>query len=553
MSYIGNEPLSVAFLTDTFSGNGSTVAFTMSVAPANTSSILVAITGVVQDPSTYSVSGTTLTFSAAPPTGTSNISVRYLGIPASGVTTTAYRTVTDTTATSGQTTFTIPSYTVGYVDVFRNGVRLAAADFTATTGTTIVLASAASAGDTITTVSFYVSSVLNAIQQYNGLSVNQVLTTPTANTLTSASGSSLQLQTNGGTTAVTIDTAQNMSLGGTPSAWQSGRKALQVGNASINSNANSQNQLGANFYYDGTNNKYISSDFSTVYQQLSGQHQWYTAASGTAGNTITFTQAMTLDASGNWLLGTTSNIGSARASIVNSSGVTLNLEKSGGSSLQFTYAGGTTDAQLSGGGSGSLVIYTGNTLSEKARIDANGHFLLGTTDTSISSGVGAKFIAGTTQPYMGYVWNQSGGGSNYHLYNTNATNNGYRFYVSVNGGISNYSGNNINLSDARTKTNIELAGSYLEKVCAIPVKLFNYKDEPEGEQQTLGVIAQDVEAVAPELVNQDGWLGEAPEGEAPLKSIYTTDMMFALMKAIQEQQAIITQLQADVATLKGQA
>lgn len=163
MSYIGNEPLSVAFLTDTFSGNGSTVAFTMSVAPANTSSILVAITGVVQDPSTYSVSGTTLNFSAAPPTGTSNISVRYLGIPASGVTTTAYRTVTDTTATNGQTTFTIPSYTVGYVDVFRNGVRLAAADFTATTGTTIVLASAASAGDTITTVSFYVSSVLNAI------------------------------------------------------------------------------------------------------------------------------------------------------------------------------------------------------------------------------------------------------------------------------------------------------------------------------------------------------------------------------------------------------
>jgi hypothetical protein len=163
MSYIGNEPLSVAFLTDTFSGNGSTVAFTMSVAPANTSSVLVAVTGVVQDPSTYSVSGTTLTFSAAPPSGTSNISVRYLGIPASGVTTTAYRTVTDTTATAGQTTFTIPSYTVGYVDVFRNGVRLAAADFTATTGTTIVLVNPASAGDTITTVSFYVSSVLNAI------------------------------------------------------------------------------------------------------------------------------------------------------------------------------------------------------------------------------------------------------------------------------------------------------------------------------------------------------------------------------------------------------
>lgn len=163
MSYIGAEPTTVAFLTDTFSGNGSTVAFTMSVAPATTSSILVAITGVVQDPATYSVVGTTLTFSAAPPSGTGNISVRYLGIPASGVTTTAYRTVTDFTATAGQTTFSVPSYTVGYIDVYRNGVRLAAADYTATNGTTVVLVNAATVGDSVVTESFYVSSVLNAI------------------------------------------------------------------------------------------------------------------------------------------------------------------------------------------------------------------------------------------------------------------------------------------------------------------------------------------------------------------------------------------------------
>ena len=163
MAYIGNQPFTAAFLTDTFSGNGSTVAFTMSVAPANTSSILVAVTGVLQDPSTYSVSGTTLTFSAAPPSGTSNISVRYLGIPASGVTTTAYRTVTEFTATAGQTSFSVPSYTVGYVDVYRNGVMLGSADYTATSGTTIVLASGASAGDLVEVISFYVSSVLNAI------------------------------------------------------------------------------------------------------------------------------------------------------------------------------------------------------------------------------------------------------------------------------------------------------------------------------------------------------------------------------------------------------
>ena len=163
MSYIGNAPISAAFLTDTFSGNGSTVAFTMTVAPANTSSILVSVTGVLQSPDTYSVSGTTLTFSAAPPSGTSNISVRYLGIPASGVTTTAYRTVTNFTATAGQTSFSVPSYTVGYIDVYRNGVRLVSTDYTATTGTTVVLNNACTVGDSVVTESFLVSSVLNAI------------------------------------------------------------------------------------------------------------------------------------------------------------------------------------------------------------------------------------------------------------------------------------------------------------------------------------------------------------------------------------------------------
>lgn len=163
MSYIGNEPRFAAFVTDQFNGNGSTTVYTMSVAPANTASILVAVSGVLQDPSTYSVNGTTLTFSGAPPTGTGNISVRYMGIPASGVTTTAYRTVTEFTATANQTTFTVPSYTVGYIDVYRNGVRLGSADFTASNGTTVVLAIGATAGDLITFENFYVSSVLNAI------------------------------------------------------------------------------------------------------------------------------------------------------------------------------------------------------------------------------------------------------------------------------------------------------------------------------------------------------------------------------------------------------
>lgn len=81
MSYIGAQPTTAAFPFDQFSGNGSTTAFTLTYAPASTSSIIVSISGVVQNPSTYTVSGTTLTFSPAPPTGTSNIAVLYLGLP----------------------------------------------------------------------------------------------------------------------------------------------------------------------------------------------------------------------------------------------------------------------------------------------------------------------------------------------------------------------------------------------------------------------------------------------------------------------------------------
>lgn len=171
MSYIGASPTSAAFLTDQFSGNGATTSFTLSAAPASSSSILVAVSGVLQDPSTYAVVGTALNFTGAPPSGSGNISVRYLGVPASNITTAAYRTVTEFTATAGQTSFSVPSYTPGFIDVYRNGVMLGSADYTASNGTTVVLASGATAGDLIETISFYVSSVYNAISNTAG-SVN---------------------------------------------------------------------------------------------------------------------------------------------------------------------------------------------------------------------------------------------------------------------------------------------------------------------------------------------------------------------------------------------
>jgi hypothetical protein len=93
--------------SELFSGTGSQTVYTMAYNPASTASVIIAISGVVQDPSTYTVSTNTLTFSTAPPSGTNNISVRYLGLPSSiGITTFSGGTtgLTPASATSGPVT-----------------------------------------------------------------------------------------------------------------------------------------------------------------------------------------------------------------------------------------------------------------------------------------------------------------------------------------------------------------------------------------------------------------------------------------------------------------
>ena len=172
MSYIGAEPTTAAFPFDQFSGDGTTTAFTLTYAPASTTSIVVAISGVVQNPNLYSVVGTTLTFSPAPPSGTSNIAVLYLGLPVIGSSSpgnTAFLSATDLTATASQTVFaSAGSYTPGFVQVYRNGARLGAADFTATNGTTITLTNAATAGDLVTIEYYTLTSLTNALPLTGG-------------------------------------------------------------------------------------------------------------------------------------------------------------------------------------------------------------------------------------------------------------------------------------------------------------------------------------------------------------------------------------------------
>ena len=138
----------------------------------------------------------------------------------------------------------------------------------------------------------------------NGLFTGNVTATrfnPTASTLTGTgmflpAANTLGFSTNG-TNRMTLDASGNLGLGVTPSAWAttSSYLALQVGSSGIygRSAASNETYLTSNTYYNA-GWKYIYSASATRYDQESGIHSWYNAASGTAGNPITFTQAMTL-------------------------------------------------------------------------------------------------------------------------------------------------------------------------------------------------------------------------------------------------------------------
>ena len=81
-----------------------------------------------------------------------------------------------------------------------------------------------------------------------------------------------------------------------------------------------------------------------------------------------------------------------------------------------------------------------------------------------------------------------------------------------------------------------------------PVYQFKYKDQTHDDFN-IGVIAQQVEEVAPEFVDVDGW-GKIPEDGIPLKSIYTADLYHTAIKVLQEAMAKIETLEAENDTLK---
>lgn len=215
-------------------------------------------------------------------------------------------------ATAAQTTFTgvdangaTMAYDPGYLDVYLNGSRLDASDYTANSGSSIVLGVAASVNDELNIVCFGTFAVATHVLK-SGDTMTGQLTVPT---LAVSGGTANGVAYLNGSKVVTTGSAlqfdgTNLGLGTTPSAWTVG-KNLQLGAAAIISGQAANTSLveiGANWYYgSGGNIKYINSDYASDYYQYQGKHVWWSAASGTAGATATTTIVMTQGGIGNTL------------------------------------------------------------------------------------------------------------------------------------------------------------------------------------------------------------------------------------------------------------
>jgi len=303
----------------------------------------------------------------------------------------------------------------------------------------------------------------------------------------------------------------NLGIGVTPSAWSSiqGGAIQTSGAGAIWSTGVTDVFLSQNTFFNG-NYRYVGPNAASAYRQLSGGHQWFTAPSGTAGNTISFTQAMTLDASGNLGIGITSpsyplhisKTTSVYSAYINNPStstsdynVLLLTGASSGMPAMMVGAGGTAvgNAGLQGVGyvgtqnNTPLVFVTNDTA--RARITSGGDLLVGTTTLAGAGGISF----------------QSQGTGFADINNNNAGATGYVFSSfrrsSVEIGSITQNGTTAVLynttSDYRLKTRIGSIAGHGERIDALSPMEFNWNADG---RRARGFFAHEFQAVYPDSV-----------------------------------------------------
>jgi hypothetical protein len=570
MSYIGSQPTTASFPFDQFTGNGSTTSFTLTYAPAGATSIVVAISGVMQNPNNYSVIGTTLTFSPAPPAGVNNISVLYLGLPVIGSTSpgnTAFLSATDITATTGQTVFaSAGSYTPGFVQVYRNGARLGAADFTATNGTTITLTNAAVSGDLVTIEYYTLTSLVNALPLTGGTVTGSV----TIQGLTVGKGAgSVATNTAVGASALAANTTGGNNTAVGYQAMYSNTTGTQ--NVAVGKESQKLNTTG--FYNNSIGAFSLAANTTGNYNNAMGR-QALTANTTGSNNTAIGQEALTSSttASNNTAVGYQAGLAATTGTY--NTAVGSGAGRSSTTSGNNTLIGGDAGAALIGGsntfigaGVGQLITtgtkntiiggYNGNQGGLDIRTASN-NIVLSDGDgnpalwydgagTWNNRGTGVGSCGGYNMRDSNYTkyWSMAANSSNWYLFDADSSH--YPTFAQ-NGTAWGFG------SDARIKTDVTEINYGLDTVLAIKPKRYKFKASGKID---IGFIAQELREVVPEAVfgnELEFFDTDTPQERAEKTLNVGKEILIpVLVKAIQEQQALIVQLQADVAALKAAA
>jgi hypothetical protein len=467
------------------------------------------------------------------------------------LTVTSNATIAGASITSGNATLTNLTATTGNITT-SNISTLTVTSNATIAGVSVTSGNATLTNLTATTANLTNANVTSVLTVAAGTNAAPAITTsgdpntgiffPAADTVGIATG---------GTERLRVDSAGNAGLGVTPNTWYSGTKAIEIGATTALMDISGQTNLYQNAYLNAAGSLiYKTNNFATQYRSLNGQHQFFTAASGTAGNTITFTQAMTLDASGNLGIGTTSpadsfnfgrgiDIGSTTGSFYYCRDTDATNGVGG-----IGYSG--TDVYVVNKAVGNIRFFCNPDSTERARITSGGDFLVAKTAADSTT---LGFEARATGAVNCGVAQSTNTYSTYSAYSTTAS--AYRFYVGMAGTVYATSTTITAISDQRLKENIQDLDVGLDAVMALKPRKFDWKPgKGKDKKGDRGWIAQEFEQVFPDLI--DTWADPAPEGEEPYKAV-NADLIPVLVKAIQELKAELDATKAEVAAIRGQA